>query len=75
MLNNYETGNEYCPKCGESWYGDCPNKPYWIEYYCENPECRYGVGEDFYTGDRMIIRDSDRDDMRELINQIRHLHD
>ena len=74
MLSDYETGNEYCPKCGESWYGDCPNKPYWIEYRCENPECQYAKGEDLFTGEGMVIKDS-KLEMRELINQVRHLHD
>lgn len=76
MPIDYSTGHEYCPKCGEYWNGEIPHHPQWIEYRCDNPECRYAKGEDLYTGEGMVIRESDKEaSIRDLVNQVRHLYD
>jgi len=42
---------ECCPKCGEAWHGECPDRPDTLAYACERCGYRewstpYGVTSD-----------------------------
>jgi hypothetical protein len=76
----YDSDNEHCPKCGESWQGECPKDPWWIEWHCTNDACKYAVGEHRYTGERMVIKDSLteqslKNELQELVGSVLHAFD
>ena len=53
--SNYDKDIQ-CPKCGELWSPDTPHHPTWVQAYCE--KCGYAEGWDLYTGEGLVIRES-----------------
>ena len=45
-----------CPKCGNLWFPEVPHHPTWVQAYCD--ECGYAEGWDLYTGEGLVIRES-----------------